>query len=223
MDVLAEIYPEMSVETFSLKTIYKLLIKDRTYIIEHNHINNNIQITDNQGIEYDESIYLENTLNVADATMKFLHDQHVVAGFNVDEEVDLDIPKFNRWTDLIKQIKPNVLRILNIETYGNMFKQYKNYTRVQKRFNALVICSSKPKDVDLHHARGTDPAIQRSVSSGKRFWEVIERIVTTVEKEDLSCIGIYCRAGHHRSVACAELLKMHVYHNSQIKHLTLNR
>ena len=36
-------------------------------------------------------------------------------------------------------------------------------------------------------------------------------------------IGVYCRAGHHRSVAMGEMLKKYVYKNAKIKHLTIHR
>lgn len=49
------------------------------------------------------------------------------------------------------------------------------------------------------------------------------RIVTTVEQEDLHFIGIFCTAGHHRSVACGELLLKHVYPKAKLIHLTLNK
>jgi len=51
----------------------------------------------------------------------------------------------------------------------------------------------------------------------------MKNIVKTVERDNCKLIGIYCRAGHHRSVACAELLKRFVYINSNIHHLTIKK
>jgi RNase adaptor protein for sRNA GlmZ degradation len=110
-----------------------------------------------------------------------------------------------------------------IETYGNKFSKYKHYTGVQRRFNALVINSQKPKHVDLRYARGTHREVQKCVASGKRFEEVMTNIVQTTERDNLQSIGIYCRAGHHRSVACGELLHKHVYLKATVHHLTISK
>ena len=60
--------------------------------------------------------------------------------------------------------------------------------------------------------RGTDLQIQREVRECSIFEDFISNIVSDIEKRDLHVIAIICRAGHHRSVACAEML-IHLYKN----------
>lgn len=184
-------------------------------------ISDKLYLSDSDNVEYDAEAYLKEAEDNVERAARLFFEQEAAdaAGFGgaADEEID----RTTFWEFLAKQAKND--RPLVIETFGNKFKQYKNYTGVQKKFNALVICSAKPKNVDLRHARGTDPEIQKSVQSGRRFEEVIANIVKTVEREQLECIGIYCRAGHHRSVACGELLKKHVYTLATVRHLTISR
>ena len=78
-------------------------------------------------------------------------------------------------------------------------------------------------DAHLKVARGTGTSVQHLVESGRRFQEVVEDIVTTTERGNLAAVGVYCRAGHHRSVACAELIRAHVYPRASVRHLTLNK
>jgi RNase adaptor protein for sRNA GlmZ degradation len=70
----------------------------------------------------------------------------------------------------------------------------------------------------MHHLRGTDKIIKKCTEAGSGFSEVITRIVNYIETKEEKKIGIFCTAGHHRSVAVVELLKMYLYKKAQIKH-----
>lgn len=141
------------------------------------------------------------------------------AGFVSDDDID---DNYNIQSDPFWEVLRGIATInrkLEIYTYGIKFKQFKNYSKTDCNFNALVITGSKMGN--LHKIRGTNPELQKRVRSGNRFEEVMLNIVKTVEEKDYHSIGIYCRAGHHRSVACGELLKKFVYTDSTVKHLTI--
>jgi len=181
-----------------------------------------LYLSDSDGVEYDAETYLDETgRDVERATRLFFEQETAVAaGFDGGAAAaEENLTTF--WKFLAARATND--RPLRIETFGNKFKQYKHYTGVDKTFNALVISSQKPKHIDLRHGRGTDPEIQKVVAAGKRFEEVMTAIVRTTERDNLASIGIYCRAGHHRSVACGELLKKHVYPLATVKHLTIAR
>lgn len=97
------------------------------------------------------------------------------------------------------------------------------HLKCEKTFDARHIHSSKPKGGGLHDLRGTDEIIQKTIESGTGFEFVMSCIVKSIEKENYKTIGIYCTAGHHRSVALVELLKKYLYPNAEIKHLHINR
>ena len=90
-------------------------------------------------------------------------------------------------------------------------------------FNALHVNSKRPKGVSLKGLRGTDEIIQKGVKAGSGFVKVMTNIVDRTEEHNYVKIGIYCRSGHHRSVACAELLLKFVYPKAIIKHITFNK
>lgn len=186
-------------------------------------INDQLYLNDSHGNEYDAEPFLRQAQGDHKvAAQLFLDTEQNVAGFEADEDTPvLQENAIDFWPWL--QTKADSNRDLRVETYGNKFARFKHYTGVQRRFNALVINSSKPKHVDLRHARGTHREVQKCVESGKRFQEVMTNIVETVERENLETIGIYCRAGHHRSVACAELLKRHIYPKADVRHLTISK
>lgn len=181
-----------------------------------------LYLSDSAGADYDPEPHLDAADHdpAAAAQLFFRAEADDAAGFDVAAGAAAE-DKTTFWEYLRAQADPE--RAVRIETYGNKFRQFKHYAGVERRFNALVICSQKPKHLDLRHVRGTHPDIQKSVQAGKRFEEVMTNVVVTTERDDLHCVGIFCRAGHHRSVACAELLKRHVYPRAVIKHLTLNR
>jgi hypothetical protein len=110
-------------------------------------------------------------------------------------------------------------RKLNIFSFGEKH-QNPNTTKYDKTFDVRKMNSNRV--TGLHKLRGTDEIIQKCIESGSEFDKVMTWIVEYIERENPDSIGIYCRAGHHRSVAVVELLKKYVYKNAIIKHLHIN-
>ena len=108
----------------------------------------------------------------------------------------------------------------NFASFGN---KYKNFETVKKSFecsfNALHVRSNK-HGMDLSK-RGIHDEIQKRVQQGKGFCDFIISVIENIEKHNYKNIGIFCSAGHHRSVACVELLKKFVYKNATVIHLNL--
>jgi len=170
--------------------------------------------------------YLDNVSAVSEAVDIFFDwakENNDESGFDSDEDLsDYDIDNDTFW--LYLRSKCDTSRSITIHTYGNKFKQFAHWnSQMQCSYNALVINSKKPKNVDLRHARGTDIGVQKAVRAGREFETVMTRIVESVESNNYNKIGIYCRAGHHRSVAVGELLKKYVYKNATVNHITISR
>jgi hypothetical protein len=160
------------------------------------------------------------------------------AGFNEtttkseleDDKVNCTL---NTYYDELKKLIVNPNREILIVSFGEKFKspssmeQHKISTELpfkcDKTFDARHINSSKPKGGGLRDLRGTDNIIQKCIESGSGFEFVMNCIVKSIEKNNYKTIGIFCTAGHHRSVACVELLKKNLYPNAKIKHLHINR
>jgi hypothetical protein len=199
----------------------KFELDDRQMFIEYD--GTDLYFYGSNGLEYESKLYLEDHKCPILASKVFM-DEHREDNAGFDEFSDAESESgSDMYPDILQQLalQGTKGRQLIIHTYGNKFKQYRNY-KTECNFNALVI-QSNTSGLNLKNGRGTDEDIQKAVASGRRFSEVMTRIVTVVETKDLHFIGIYCRAGHHRSVACGELLKKHIYPSAKIKHLTLNR
>jgi hypothetical protein len=141
-----------------------------------------------------------------------------------DDTIDVDDSKIDEtYWDFLKS-KAIVDRKIVVHTFGNKFKQYDHWChKVDHAFNALMINSAKPKGCNLRDARGTDDIIKKAVRSGSGFEYFMTSMVESIEANNYGTIGIYCKAGHHRSVACAELLKDYIYPNARVEHLTINK
>lgn len=146
------------------------------------------------------------------------------AGFDEasDEEYKDDF-SYKCMKDFWKEVKSIATpdRVISITSFGN---KYKNFETVKKKFdcsfNALHVRSSK-SGLNLGKLRGTDVEIQKRIEQGKGFCSFIIDLVTRIEKHDYSNVGVFCSAGHHRSVACVVLLKKFVYKNATVHHLNL--
>jgi len=110
----------------------------------------------------------------------------------------------------------NSERNLKIFSFGDKHKNPET-TKYDKTFSVKEMNSNRV--TGLHKLRGTDKIIQKCVEAGSGFDNAMTWIVEYIERENPDSIGIYCRAGHHRSVAVVELLKNYVYKNAIIKHL----
>jgi len=122
------------------------------------------------------------------------------------------------WEHLRRMCKNPEKQKIHIVSWGDKF--YKT-PPVKPHFNAKTIGSKKPRN--LRDLRGTDESLQRTIQSAKGFEFFMETIIKKIEADELKVVGIFCTAGHHRSVACAELLKKHVYTSATIQHLTLRK
>lgn len=158
-----------------------------------------------------------------------------IAGFDTKtiEENDVDFPEYDVTTDLIwqhleKKFSVNTERKLNIVTYGTTFI-LDTPKKCQKVFNSAILRGSyanAPEKFSLAYKsllklRGTSKKVQWEVRGAELFKSFMEEVVKSIEENNLTTIGIICRAGHHRSVSCAEML-VHLYPNRTVEHLTLN-
>jgi hypothetical protein len=166
----------------------------------------------------------------------FISNLYDSAGFYEDDDErkeELPTSKMDAfWTEIKKEIKDHNREILFV-SFGEKFKKPSSMEqnkisldlpfRCDKTFDARHINSSKPKGGGLHNLRGTDEIVQRCVESGSGFEFVLSCIVKSIETNNYNVVGIYCTAGHHRSVALVELLHKYLYSNAKIKHLHINR
>lgn len=152
------------------------------------------------------------------------------AGFNstdYEEKINYE----DAWTELKKIANPE--RNILFVSFGEKFKKPSQMEKTKisldipfscdKTFDARHINSSKPKGGGLKDLRGTDEIIQKCVLSGSGFSFVMNCIVNSIEKNNYKIVGIFCTAGHHRSVAVVELLQKYLYPKATIKHLHINR
>ena len=120
-----------------------------------------------------------------------------------------DALKDNIWTKLKNKFNVDTKRKLHIYTYGTSFL-FDSPKSCQATYNAAVLRGSHKKHFaefkELVKLRGTDLQIQQEIRECPIFYEFVEDIVKDIESKNLRIISITCRAGHHRSVACAEML-----------------
>jgi hypothetical protein len=152
----------------------------------------------------------------------------------LDKEDNIDDKEKMCWlySELLKKVRDKEREIF-IVSFGEKFKKPISMEqnkispdfpwKCEKTFDARHINSSRPKGKGLNNLRGTDEIIQKCLEAGSGFEFVMNCIVTSIEKNNYKVIGIYCTAGHHRSVGVVELLKKHIYPNAKIKHLHINR
>ena len=155
------------------------------------------------------------------------------AGFTNTELETYKLEKMDYlYTNLKKIIKdPN--REITMVSFGEKFKSPKSMEqskisdsilfKCDKTFDARHINSVRPKGGGLRDLRGTDEIVQKCIESGSGFEFVMGCIIKSIEQNNYKTIGVYCSAGHHRSIACVELLKKHLYPNAKVKHLHINR
>lgn len=144
-------------------------------------------------------------------------------GFSLDDGADADAVGAAKWADsFFSELRATATdRELLIYTYGR--RMMKSQPRgSQRAFNACIL-NARGGGVDLRRARGTDEVLQAIVCSSRRFEQFITTIVRIIERDDLHTVSVFCSAGHHRSVAVAELLVKHVYRHGRCRHLTINR
>jgi hypothetical protein len=132
----------------------------------------------------------------------------------------------SRHTDLYKSLikkNPGIFdRQIEIFSFGEKHTKPKIIEQRDKikTFDARLTNSKRVPG--MYHLRGTDKIIKKCTEAGSGFSEVITRIVNYIETNNAKKIGIFCTAGHHRSVAVVELLKMHLYEKAKIKHKNID-
>jgi hypothetical protein len=162
-----------------------------------------------------------------------------IAGFNnngIQHENDIDLPPYDGandklWNILKNKYSVNTNRMLHVYTYGSrfIFEPPKD-CRSDCVFDASILRGSVVDKSNaantisiksLSKLRGTSLKVQEEIRGAKLFVQFITKLVERIELENLSVISITCKAGHHRSVACAEMLN-YLYPNIIITHLTIN-
>jgi|SaaInlStandDraft_4_1057021.scaffolds.fasta_scaffold01355_3 hypothetical protein len=127
------------------------------------------------------------------------------------------------WKKLQIRHKVNMERHLKVYTYGTTFT-FEPPKGCQAIYNACIIRSkidNKDLRKKLSKLRGTDKKIQTEVRSSAAFESFVGDIVRDIEHNNYNTIAVICRAGHHRSVACAEMLA-NIYPNRKVHHLNIN-
>ena len=128
------------------------------------------------------------------------------------------------WNELKEQYNVNTERKLHIVTYGTAFV-HAAPKKCQFVFNAAIMRGNtvkrSPLQKKLVKLRGTNLRLQQDIRNADLFPKFINSTVKQIEKDNLNHIAIICRAGHHRSVAAAEML-MYLYPNRTVKHLTID-
>ncbi len=137
-----------------------------------------------------------------------------------------DVTTDKLWIKLISKYNINVDRQLTVYTYGTVFivnpLDDLNIKKCQMLYDARQLRSKMHGSYKLLKTfRGTHLGLQEDIRSIPEFESFIINIVSDIEQQNLHTIAIFCRAGHHRSVACAELLK-NIYTNIKLNHLTIN-
>jgi hypothetical protein len=146
-------------------------------------------------------------------------DIYDTSGFTESKEDECEYELDDSFFEEMRSIA-NRSRKIKIESFGNKYSGFETLCKkYDKTFSALQVNNKIPKGVSLKTERGTNDYIQRVVRSGRGFEYLFRAIVETIEKNNHDTIGVYCRAGHHRSVAVVEMLKKYVYKNADIKHL----
>ena len=132
------------------------------------------------------------------------------------------------WKKMIDKYKINTLRKIEIVTYGTTFI-FEKPSKCENVYNAAVLRGairgktdedSKKIKKQLIKLRGDSLLIQSEIRSCDIFENFMENMIKDIEENNYSCIAITCRAGHHRSVACAHMLA-NIYINIGYDHMTL--
>lgn len=110
-------------------------------------------------------------------------------------------------------------RNLIIYTWGSK-KRSKCPVSVDRNYDATIITDYK-NNSNIKYLSGLLPQIQSLVKSSNHYKPFVDFIVNDVEQNNFKRISINCKAGMHRSVACAEILKREFYPDAIIHHLEL--
>lgn len=168
--------------------------------------------------------------------LKFLDDyeKKFIRYDKLDDELftfpEYDGNKDKLWIKLKDKYNVTTKRKIKIITWGDVFINDVP-KECEKIFDASILRGSLTKKLrtekqerelkELRKMRGINLKIQEEIRGADLFEMFMMDIVETVEKKNLNTIGIFCSRGHHRSVACAEML-VWIYHDRICKHLTID-
>lgn len=143
-----------------------------------------------------------------------------------DNYLKYDGPNDFFWSMMLQKYNVDTNRKLIITTYGVKFIKEHPKT-CQQVYNAGILRLENKQGCQLSlnyfiKKRGTCLLIQEQTRGAILFTTFMDSIISDIEKNNYTSVGIFCSAGHHRSVACAEMLK-NLYKNIVIKHLTINK
>jgi len=150
-----------------------------------------------------------------------MHDLNDDNGF-IDEISETNININDFYIKMNSIIKKD--REIEIDLFGQNHKFFVEFCKTyDATFSVLHIGIKKPKGVNLKIVRGMNNIIQSCVENASGYQFLVEEIIKNIEKYNYKKVGIFCRAGHHRSVAIVELLKKNLYPNAKIKHLHISK
>lgn len=148
----------------------------------------------------------------------------------IDQFKDYDKNEDEFWAAMKIKFNVDVNRKLKIVTYGFQFySQLDKFilydcNKIEVTYDVRVLRTPKNKQsLDfkiLAKLRGTNLKVQQEIRESDMFEVVLHDIIKEIETENLNYIAICCNKGHHRSVACAEMLK-YLYEGVEINHLTI--
>jgi hypothetical protein len=175
-------------------------------------------ITQIKGYEPDPGVVLENVINWIETCIKDELDEFDEDDDNSDSKVDKE---FIINTCIPMDVSHNEKRKLYIYVWGRKLRaRVPDKCEVQHNFNACVL-HGKRQGVDWRHD-ARDATIRLAVIRGSGFYDFMKSIVITIEKKQLTRIGINCAKGRHRSVTCAIVLKEYFYPESDLFFLELH-
>jgi hypothetical protein len=164
---------------------------------------------------------------------------HEISGFDggtcsLDNYPDYDGANDSLWKKLKNKYNVNVERKIRILTWGSTFV-FEKPSGCQYAFNSATLRGAikrvnkserseqeKLMMKDLRKLRGTNLKIQHEVREAELFEKFMDNVVSEIEQNNFHTIGIFCVRGHHRSVACAEILSKFLYERATIEHLNLD-
>ena len=117
-------------------------------------------------------------------------------------------------------------RDLVIYTWGDKLKTKAAIKQLGSQFdiNAKPL-NGRGRGADTKYNALQDRRIMQNVASSMSEGNgllLLSQAIKKIEAEDLSIISVFCSKGRHRSVSCAELLRMQYYPMARIAHLTIS-
>lgn len=131
------------------------------------------------------------------------------------QEIEVDSNKQSIETTVM----PTNDRQLTILTWG--VAKMAHTPSVSQRNWFVGVITTRKYGVNLKKNNGKSEEIQAGIMADPKFPNILNSIVSEVEKNNYTVISISCTKGRHRSVAMAEILKKHIYPQAQVRHLTL--